>query len=128
MSSTPTVTVSASSPAAPRARAGRERPLAVVDIGSNSVRLVIYESASRIPAVVHNEKSICAIGRNMVTTGRLNDDGIALALEALKRFRLLTNAHGVEARGAGATAAASVASNGRDFVRRRRGVRFARFD
>ena len=99
-------------------RRGRGGPVAIVDIGSNSVRLVIYESFSRTPAVVHNEKAICAIGRNMVTTGRLNDDGIALALEALGRFRMLADAHKVETREAVATAAARDAANGAEFVRR----------
>ncbi len=95
----------------------RPGPVAIVDIGSNSVRLVIYESFSRIPAMVHNEKAVCAIGRNMVTTGRLNDDGIALALEALARFRMLADAHHVTIREAVATAAARDAENGQDFVR-----------
>lgn len=97
---------------------GRGGPVAIVDIGSNSVRLVIYESLSRIPAVVHNEKAICAIGRNMVTTGELNKDGMILALEALGRFRMLADAHGIEIREAVATAAARDASNGQEFVRR----------
>jgi exopolyphosphatase / guanosine-5'-triphosphate,3'-diphosphate pyrophosphatase len=97
---------------------GRNGPVAIVDIGSNSVRLVIYESATRTPAVVHNEKAICAIGRNMVTTGELNADGIGLALEALGRFRMLADAHGIEIREAVATAAARDASNGHEFVRR----------
>jgi exopolyphosphatase/guanosine-5'-triphosphate,3'-diphosphate pyrophosphatase len=92
--------------------------MAVVDIGSNSVRLVIYESFSRTPAVVHNEKAICAIGRDMVSNGRLHEEGIALALEALARFRLLTEAHRVELRDAVATAAARDAANGQEFVRR----------
>jgi exopolyphosphatase/guanosine-5'-triphosphate,3'-diphosphate pyrophosphatase len=118
MSSSPAYTASLGSLTNTRAKTRRDRPLAVVDIGSNSVRLVIYETASRMPSVVHNEKSICAIGRNMVSTGRLNDDGIAMALEALKRFRMIVNAHGVEAREAVATAAARDAANGRDFVRR----------
>jgi exopolyphosphatase / guanosine-5'-triphosphate,3'-diphosphate pyrophosphatase len=93
-------------------------PVAIVDIGSNSVRLVIYESFSRIPAVVHNEKAICAIGRGMVTTGRLDDHGIEMAIEALARFRMLADAHKVEAREAVATAAARDAGNGREFIRR----------
>jgi len=93
-------------------------PVAIVDIGSNSVRLVIYESFSRLPAVVHNEKAICAIGRGMVTTGRLDDEGIALAIEALARFRMLADAHNVTAREAVATAAARDAGNGREFIRR----------
>ena len=78
----------------------------VIDIGSNSVRLVVFEAASRNPVTLFNEKSICAIGRNMVTTGRLNDDGIVLALEALGRFRMLADAHKVEIRDTVATAAA----------------------
>jgi exopolyphosphatase/guanosine-5'-triphosphate,3'-diphosphate pyrophosphatase len=91
--------------------------VAIVDIGSNSVRLVIYESFSRIPAMVHNEKAVCAIGRNMVSTGRLHEDGIVLALEALARFRMLADAHHVEIREAVATAAARDAENGQEFVR-----------
>lgn len=102
------------------ARGGKLRtgPVAIVDIGSNSVRLVVYESFSRTPAVMHNEKAICAIGRNMVSTGRLNDDGIALALEALARFRMIVDALDVEMRDAVATAAARDAPNGVEFVRR----------
>ncbi len=97
---------------------GRKGPVAIVDIGSNSVRLVIYETFSRAPAVFHNEKAICAIGRNMVSTGRLHDEGIEMALAALARFRLLADAHHCDARDAVATAAARDAGNGAEFVRR----------
>ncbi|MFL6690279.1 MAG: exopolyphosphatase, partial [Alphaproteobacteria bacterium] len=92
--------------------------IAIVDIGSNSVRLVIYESLSRTPAVVHNEKAICAIGRNMVSSGRLSEEGIRSALEALARYRLLADAHHVEMREAVATAAARDAPNGKELIRR----------
>ncbi len=91
-------------------------PLAVVDIGSNSVRLVIYESISRTPAVIHNEKAVCAIGRNMVTNHRLHEGGIAMALEALGRFRMLADAYDVKHRVAVATAAARDAENGQEFI------------
>ena len=91
-------------------------PVAIVDIGSNSVRLVIYEAVTRTPAVVHNEKAICAIGRNMVTTHRLHEDGIVMALEALARFRMLADAHSVKHREAVATAAARDAENGQEFI------------
>jgi exopolyphosphatase/guanosine-5'-triphosphate,3'-diphosphate pyrophosphatase len=101
-----------------RAQKDRSAPLAIVDIGSNSVRLVIYESISRTPAVVHNEKAICGIGRNMVSSGRLSEDGMRLALEALARYRLLADAHRVEAREAVATAAARDAPNGAEFIHR----------
>ena len=101
------------------ARSGSVRgsPFAVVDIGSNSVRLVIYESFSRTPAVAHNEKAICAIGRDMVTRRRLHDEGMRLALDSLSRFRVLADAHRVELRDAVATAAARDAVNGQEFVR-----------
>src|SRR5579872_2725075 len=93
-------------------------PVAIVDIGSNSVRLVIYESLTRVAATLQNEKSICAIGRDMVTTGRLHAEGCAAALEALARFRLIADGFKVDLREAVATAAARDASNGAEFVRR----------
>jgi len=105
-------------PQAGRTSRARGGPFAVVDIGSNSVRLVIYESFSRTPAVIHNEKTICAIGRDMVTRRRLHDDGMRLALDSLSRFRLIADAHQVEMRDAVATAAARDAANGQEFVRR----------
>jgi len=99
-------------------RDGNSRgPVAIVDIGSNSVRLVVYEEAARVAATLQNEKSICAIGRDMVTTGRLHAEGCAEALEALARFRLVANGLNVEVRDAVATAAARDATNGPEFIR-----------
>jgi exopolyphosphatase/guanosine-5'-triphosphate,3'-diphosphate pyrophosphatase len=100
------------------ARARTRGPVAIVDIGSNSVRLVIYESASRIAATLQNEKSICAIGRDMVTTGRLHAEGCAAALEALARFRVMADGLNAESREAVATAAARDAANGAEFIAR----------
>src|SRR3954468_6939551 len=93
-------------------------PVAIVDIGSNSVRLVIYEGQTRVAATLQNEKSICAIGRDMVTTGRLHAEGCAAALEALSRFRMMADGLKVEHREAVATAAARDASNGAEFIGR----------
>ena len=99
-------------------RDGNSRgPVAIVDIGSNSVRLVVYEEAARVAATLQNEKSICAIGRDMVTTGRLHPQGCAEALEALARFRLVANGLNVDVRDAVATAAARDATNGPEFIR-----------
>ena len=103
--------------AAPVRAAKARAPVAIVDIGSNSVRLVIYESQLRNAATVQNEKAICAIGRDMVSTGRLNAEGCAQALEALARFRLIADGLHVETREAVATAAARDAINGAEFVR-----------
>src|SRR6201995_125851 len=93
-------------------------PIAIVDIGSNSVRLVVYESQTRVAATLQNEKSICAIGRDMVTTGRLHAEGCTAALEALSRFHMIADGLNVEHRDAVATAAARDASNGAEFIRR----------
>ena len=96
----------------------RETPVAVVDIGSNSVRLVIYEGLKRAANTLYNEKTICSIGRNMVRTGELNGEGIALALESLARFRRLAEGYGIKSCEAVATAAARDAQNGRAFILR----------
>ena len=101
-----------------RARRSSRNPIAIVDIGSNSVRIVIYESQSRAPSTLDNEKAICAIGRDMVSTGRLHTEGCALALRSLARFRYLADGLGIVSREAVATAAARDASNGADFVAR----------
>ena len=90
--------------------------MAIVDIGSNSVRLVVYESGQRNAATLQNEKAICGIGRDMVSTGRLHAEGCAEALEALARFRLIADGLGVEQREAVATAAARDAVNGAEFI------------
>jgi exopolyphosphatase/guanosine-5'-triphosphate,3'-diphosphate pyrophosphatase len=104
--------------AMPRAAAKARGPVGIVDIGSNSVRLVIYENQSRNAATVQNEKAICAIGRDMVSSGRLHAEGCTAALEALARFRLIADGLKVEQREAVATAAARDAANGAEFVRR----------
>ena len=108
----PAASPRASASAAAKARA----PVGIVDIGSNSVRLVIYENQLRNAATLQNEKAICGIGRDMVSTGRLHAEGCAEALAALARFRLIADGLGVETREAVATAAARDAVNGAEFV------------
>ena len=83
-----------------------QTPVAVVDIGSNSVRLIVYENSSRAPAPVFNEKVLCGLGRSLATTGRLAPDAIKRALRALRRFRALIDQLGVEHVEVIATAAA----------------------
>src|SRR2546427_10836737 len=94
--------------AAPSTRA--KEPLAIVDVGSNSVRLVVYECLSRSPRPVFNEKSLCALGTGVATTGRLPAAGVEKALAALRRFRVLSDVSGVSALHVLATAAARDAS------------------
>jgi exopolyphosphatase/guanosine-5'-triphosphate,3'-diphosphate pyrophosphatase len=91
-------------------------PVAVVDIGSNSVRLVVYDELSRAPTPIFNEKSLCAIGHGVATTGELSASGVERALVSLQRFRTLISIMGVEDVYAIATAAARDASNGTAFI------------
>ncbi|MGA0562473.1 exopolyphosphatase [Ancylobacter sp. VNQ12] len=91
-------------------------PIAVIDIGSNSVRLVVYEHLSRSPTPIFNEKASCGLGREVATTGRLNADAVAKALSTLRRFRVLCDRMGVGRLFVLATAAARDASNGPEFV------------
>ena len=93
-------------------------PLAIIDIGSNSVRLVVYEGLSRSPTVMFNEKVLCGLGKGLAESGELNPTGVERALAALRRFRALAEQIGCEAIHTLATAAAREASNGPAFVRR----------
>jgi exopolyphosphatase/guanosine-5'-triphosphate,3'-diphosphate pyrophosphatase len=96
---------------------GRGR-VAVIDIGSNSVRLVVYETLSRNLVTVFNEKNLCGLGRTVQSTGRLADDAVARALNALRRFRAIARLMKVGEIYAVATAACRDASNGPDFIAR----------
>ncbi|MDP3407292.1 exopolyphosphatase [Bosea sp. (in: a-proteobacteria)] len=92
--------------------------LAIVDIGSNSVRLVVYEMVARAPAQVFNEKEMAGLGRQVATTGQLATDAMEKAIAALIRFRILCEAMNVGEIRVIATAAARYASNGPDFIAR----------
>ncbi len=91
-------------------------PVAVVDIGSNSVRLIVYDDATRAPAPVYNEKVLCGLGRSIATTGKLEASGVSRALRALRRFRALIEQLHVDRTEVIATAAAREAENGPDFI------------
>lgn len=92
------------------------RPVAVVDIGSNSVRLVVYDGLRRSPSPIFNEKILCGLGRGVATKGKLAEEGIVRAISALKRFRALARQIGAKHVYAVATAAARDASNGPQFI------------
>ena len=67
----------------------RESSVAVIDIGSNSVRLVVYEAMARSLVTIFNEKALCGLGREVQTTGLLAPDAVTKALTSLRRFRAL---------------------------------------
>ena len=98
----------------------RKRPssVAVIDIGSNSVRLVVYEQMARSLVSVFNEKTLCGLGREVQSTGLLAPDAVDKALTSLKRFHALCKIQRVGRVHAIATAACRDASNGPDFITR----------
>ena len=100
----------ASAPATLAARAG------VVDIGSNSIRLVVFDRLTRVPIALFNEKVLCGLGRGLETTGRLNATGVEMALAHLTRFVTIGRAMEVGRLDLLATAAVRDAANGREFV------------
>ena len=100
-----------------RKAAASTKPFAVVDIGSNSIRLVVYERLCRAPIALFNEKSVCALGRGLATGGRLGRPEIADVLHALRRFAHIADALRVGEVEYVATEAVRRAANGAEFLR-----------
>ena len=95
------------------ATAGR---IAVIDLGSNSLRLVVFEQLGGALFPLLNEKVMCALGRGIASTGCLNPEGVTPALINLRRFVALAHALGVEHLAVLATAAVRDAIDGRSFA------------
>ena len=87
----------------------------VIDVGSNSVRLVVFDGAARSPAYFYNEKIMCALGAGLSDTGRLNPEGRVRALAAICRFAALAKSMGIPPLTAVATAAVREAEDGAAF-------------
>lgn len=90
--------------------------IGVIDLGSNSLRLVVFErlGAALFPLV--NEKVMCGLGRGIAATGRLNPEGIAQAITNLRRFVAFARAIGVDHLAVLATAAVRDAADGKAFA------------
>ena len=88
----------------------------VVDIGSNTVRLVVYDVPTRVPIPIFNEKAQCALAAGIGVTGMLNPKGVSLALKTMHRFTRLSKAMGVERLELVATAAVRDARDGGAFA------------
>ena len=94
--------------------AGRQ---AIIDVGSNSVRLVVYSGTPRVPSPIFNEKVMAGLGKSVGETGELSAESSERALAALRRFRILTREMKVSRTLLVATAAVREASNGSAFVK-----------
>ncbi len=106
--------------------ARRLQRVGVIDVGSNSVRMVVFDGAARSPAYFYNEKIMCALGSGLSETGHLHPEGRVRALAAIKRFAALAEGMGITPLSAVATAAVREASDGPDFcqqVERETGVK-----
>ncbi len=88
----------------------------VIDVGSNSIRLVVYEGHPRAPIPVFNEKVLCGLGRSLANTGRLDPEGVAMALDNLARFAELARVMAFSHLDVVATAAVRDAEDGPAFV------------
>jgi exopolyphosphatase/guanosine-5'-triphosphate,3'-diphosphate pyrophosphatase len=88
----------------------------VVDLGSNSVRLVVYEGLGRNPHAIFNEKAVLGLGRGLHATGRLNEEAAAQALTVLGRYHALARGMGADPVEVLATAAVRDATNGAAFL------------
>jgi len=102
--------------------AGGTPQRAIIDIGSNTVRLVVYGGTMRAPMVLLNEKVTAKLGREIAVTGRLAEEAMTLALRGLKRFALLLDDLGITDVETVATAAVREAANGREFTEQLRAI------
>lgn len=98
-------------PSFPRLGVDAQR-IGVIDVGSNTVRLMVFEGGRRSPAVVFNEKVMCGLGAGLAETGKLDPSGRARAMTTLKRFAAITPALHVGALSGVATAAMRDAEDG----------------
>ncbi|QIG80316.1 Ppx/GppA family phosphatase [Stakelama tenebrarum] len=95
---------------------------AIIDIGSNSIRLVVYDGPPRLPAVLFNEKVMAGLGKSLGETGAIEESSLALARGALARFAMLAREMGVHDLRTVATAAVRDASNGKDLIKAAKAV------
>ncbi|HEY7959972.1 MAG TPA: Ppx/GppA family phosphatase [Sphingomicrobium sp.] len=92
-------------------------PIAIIDIGSNSVRLVVYAGPVRIPTPIFNEKVLAGLGTGLERDRTLHEEAREKALAALRRFKLLLDYMRVKRTQVVATAAVRDAEDGPQFVR-----------
>ena len=82
--------------------------IGIIDIGSNSVRMVVYHALKRVPLPLFNEKYMCALGKGLARTGKLNPEGVKQAEAAIARFLVMATRLEVASLDILATAAATL--------------------
>ena len=95
----------------------RDGRIGIIDIGSNSIRLVIYDQQKRSPVAIYNEKVMCELGKGLASTGMLNPEGVHMAKGALKRFLALGRNMEIASLYVMATAAVRDAKDGAEFAK-----------
>src|ERR1700759_4477143 len=100
----------------PRVDSVAEPRSAIIDIGSNSIRLVVYQGAARLPAILFNEKVMAGLGRSLGETGAIHAQALATGRAALAPFALMAREMQVTDLRTVATAAVRDASNGGDLI------------
>ncbi len=103
---------------AAKSEKANRRPAAVVDIGSNSIRMVVFRDRTRAPVAVFNERVICGIGRDMARTGRLHAEGVEKALVNLPRFAAIARSMDIDDTAILATAATRETDDGPQFLKK----------
>ncbi len=91
--------------------------IAIIDIGSNSIRLVVYDQLKRAPVSIYNEKVMCALGKGLAASGVLNPAGVEMAKDTLRRFIGMGRNMGISELHVMATAAIRDAQDGDAFAR-----------
>jgi exopolyphosphatase/guanosine-5'-triphosphate,3'-diphosphate pyrophosphatase len=106
----------------PKAEAGNDPRTGIIDIGSNSIRLVVYQGPARLPAILFNEKVMAGLGRGVSANGAIDAKALDVALVALARFAAVAREMEVSRLRTVATAAVREASNGRELIDRARAI------
>ncbi|MEQ1790236.1 MAG: Ppx/GppA family phosphatase [Rickettsiales bacterium] len=91
--------------------------IGIIDIGSNSIRLVVYDRNKRSPIPIYNEKVLCALGKGLSISGVLNPEGVVMGKNALRRFVAMGHNMKITELHVIATSAIREAKDGRDFTR-----------
>jgi exopolyphosphatase/guanosine-5'-triphosphate,3'-diphosphate pyrophosphatase len=95
----------------------RDGRIGIIDIGSNSIRLVVYDQLKRSPVPIYNEKVMCALGKGLASSGVLHPEGVKLAKDTLKRLLAMSRNMEITSLYVMATAAVRDAQDGEEFTK-----------